>query len=63
MCVLLFFHFPVFWLLIEALFQIARDCPEGREPVKEEDNTWGEIQDDPWAGGAALPADENEGMH
>ena len=57
------FPFSVFWLLIEVLLQIARDCPEGREPVKEEDNTWGDIQDDPWAGGAALPTDENEGMH
>jgi len=42
---------------------IARDCPEGREPVEEEDNTWGEVQDDPWAGGATFPADGNQGMH
>jgi hypothetical protein len=41
--------------------QIARDCPEGREVV-EEDNTWGEVQDDPW-GGVTLPADGNQGMH
>jgi len=38
---------------------IARDCPEGREPVvEEEDNTWGEVQDqdDPWGGGGAFAA-------
>ncbi|KAF8461830.1 hypothetical protein DFH94DRAFT_696579 [Russula ochroleuca] len=39
---------------------IARDCPEGREPVveEEEDNTWGEVQDqdDPWSGGGAFAA-------
>jgi hypothetical protein len=70
MCVwLFFFHLPVFWLLRERdvlrrYLQIARDCPEGREPVEEEDNTWGEIQDNPWDGGAAVPAeaDGNEGM-
>jgi len=42
---------------------IARDCPEGREPVVEdEDNTWGEIPEDPW-GGTELPADGSQGMH
>ncbi|KAI9464301.1 hypothetical protein F5148DRAFT_982202, partial [Russula earlei] len=41
---------------------IARDCPEGREPIVEEDSTWGEIQEDPW-GSTVLPADGNQGMH
>jgi len=47
-----------------SLSQIARDCPEGREPVveEEEDNTWGEIQEDPW-GSTGLPADGSQGMH
>jgi hypothetical protein len=40
-----------------ALFQIARDCPEGREPV-EEDN-WGEVQEDAW-GNVPLPADGDQ---
>lgn len=50
------------WVLLQQLIvalQIARDCPEGREPVvEEEDNTWGEIQDqdDPWSGGGAFAA-------
>jgi len=37
---------------------IARDCPEGREPVVEEDNTWGELEmnDDPWSGGGTYVA-------
>jgi hypothetical protein len=39
-------------LYVLTLLQIARDCPEGREPVEEEDNTWGETQDNPWASGA-----------
>jgi hypothetical protein len=60
MCV--FCSFPSL-LYVLTLLQIARDCPEGREPVEEEDNTWGEVQDDPWAGGAAFPADGNQGMH
>jgi hypothetical protein len=41
------------------LLQIARDCPEGREPVEEEDNAWGEeAQEDnnPWGGGSGFPA-------
>ena len=48
---------------LAALFlQIARDCPEGREPVveEEEDNAWGEIEgDDPWSGGGTFAADGN----
>jgi hypothetical protein len=48
-------------LMIHLLrLQIARDCPEGREVV-EEDNSWAEIQDDPWGGGT-LPADGNQAM-
>jgi len=39
---------------------IARDCPEGREPVVEEDNTWGELESDPWSGdGTFVAADGN----
>jgi hypothetical protein len=60
----LHFFFCVFLMLTVHLFlrlQIARDCPEGREVV-EEDNTWGEMQDDPW-GGVTLPADGDQGMH
>jgi len=39
---------------------IARDCPEGREPVVEEDNAWGEVENDPWSGdGTYVAADEN----
>jgi hypothetical protein len=42
--------------------QIARDCPEGREVV-EEDNTWGEITDDPWGGGSGtFSAEGNQAM-
>lgn len=40
---------------------IARDCPEGREPVVEEDNTWGELEheNDPWSEGTFVAADGN----
>jgi len=39
---------------------IARDCPEGCEPVVEEDNTWGELESDPWSGdGTFAAADGN----
>lgn len=46
-----------------ALLQIARDCPEGREPVEEEENAWGDVQEGPWVGGVAPSADANEGLH
>ena len=45
-----------------AVLQIARDCPEGREPVveEEEDNAWGEIEgEDPWSSGGTFAADGN----
>lgn len=53
--------FPCEYLLFvcAVVLQIARDCPEGREPVvEEEDNSWGEIQDqdDPWSGGGTFAA-------
>jgi len=36
---------------------IARHCPEGREPVVEEDNAWGaELESDPWSGGETFAA-------
>jgi len=52
------------FILVHAILQIARDCPEGREPVEEEDNAWGEVEEGPWASsGGALPADGSQGMH
>jgi hypothetical protein len=50
-----FFPSCIHWLVLTVL-QIARYCPEGRDPVVEEDNTWGEVQDDPWSGGGAFDA-------
>lgn len=51
----------VYSLYVLYYLQIARDCPEGREPVEEEDNTWGEVED-PWSGdgvGTFVAADGN----
>jgi hypothetical protein len=68
MCVSFFFFFSSpsglsGCLLADKDFQIARDCPEGREPVEEVEATWGEIEEGPWGGsGEALPADGSHVM-
>ncbi|KAI0299103.1 hypothetical protein B0F90DRAFT_633162 [Multifurca ochricompacta] len=48
---------PFYFYFYFYFWQIARDCPEGREHV-EGDHTWSEVQEDPW-GNITLPADEN----